>query len=398
MVKALQTPDIANILGNPPPVTEMTEAQKNEYCPKSKDSTDAIMVDIEQQQKIIDKITDKECKSKLSDALETYVASKGAAGISMTGAAGYMDQKAFENHVTNSSASGCLQTLLQNNTAVGITNSLLCNATVSQNKSKIVVGQNTSITIKTVKTEAIEELQDKAYQRHHDNVESIVSRPPNKYTAEALKTLNEGWAEELKSFDYGIKNVTIKLDSKTEANIESTSQTEINNETEAVDDLKKMVTYSTAAEIKEKTGYGAMPGSDSFTDIENKVDDLTQSELVKIVDSINETGYSRSNTGAITLEVAGSIRDLNIESHQGDIISLKTTMIMSEAQRIGKRLSNEFIADARSSLSKTSEQKGLDDYQTAIGKSIADAIKAQNEGGLFGGMGLMMLLLSLIHI
>ena len=392
MVKALQTPDIANILGNPPPVTEMSENEKKEFCPKSKDSTDAIMVDIEQQQKIIDKITDKECKSKLSDALETYVASKGAAGISLTGAAGYMDQKAFENHVTNSSASGCLQTLLQNNTAVGITNSLLCNATVSQNRSKIVVGQNTSITIKTVKTEAIEELQDKAYQRHHDNVESIVSRPPNKYTEGTLKMLNEGWAEEVKSFDYGIKNVTIKLTSKTEANIESTSQTEIKNETDAVDDLKKMVTYSTAAEIKEKTGYGAMPGSSSFTDIENKVDDLTQSELVKIVDSINETGYSRSTTGSITLEVAGSITDLNIESHQGDIISLKSTMIMSEAQRIGKRLANEFIADARSSLSKTSEQKGLEDYQSAIGKSIADAIKAQNEGGLFGGMGLMMLL------
>ena len=392
MVKALQTPDIANILGNPPPVTEMSENEKKEFCPKSKDSTDAIMVDIEQQQKIIDKITDKECKSKLSDALETYVASTQAAGISLTGAAGYMDQKAFENHVTNSSASGCLQTLLQNNTAVGITNSLLCNATVSQNKSKIVVGTNNSITIRTVKTAAMEELQDKATQRHHDNVESIVSRPPNKYTAEALKTLNEGWAEELKSFDYGIKNVTIKLDSQTKANIESTSQTEIKNETDAVDDLKKMVTYSTAAEIKEKTGYGAMPGSSSFTDIENKVDDLTQSELVKIVDSINETGYSRSTTGSITLEVAGSITDLNIESHQGDIISLKTTMIMSEAQRIGKRLSNEFIADARSSLSKTSEQKGLEDYQSAIGKSIADAIKAQNEGGLFGGMGLMMLL------
>ena len=68
-------------------------------------------------------------------------------------------------------------------------------------------------------------------------------------------------------------------------------------------------------------------------------------------------------------------------------------MMMSEAQKIGKRLANEFINEAKLSLTRTTEQSGLDDYDREINKGITDSIDAQNKGGdLFGGMGLMLLL------
>jgi hypothetical protein len=270
-------------------------------------------------------------------------------------------------------------------------NSLTCNATFSRNESAITITENTNISIRTIKTEAAEERETIAYARHAAMVDKLLSYPPSSAVLALLREVNRDWEEELKSFDYGLYNARIVLDSQHVANIESTSNSKIEDETSAIEDLKTLVKTSTAAEIKEKTGYGAKPGGDSMTAIQQKVDNLVQSDLVKIVNSVNQTNYSRDSAGGVVLEIAGPIRDLNIQSHQGDLIGFKTTMLMSEAQKIGKRLANEFITEARLSLTRTTESTGLDDYQKAINEGIKAAIEGQNAGG-FGSMGMMFLL------
>ena len=392
MVRLLETPVLENILKKPKLTPSTTPQEKEKYCPDGKDSSDILKLDVQQQRELINKIGDSKCKSQLQDALTTFVDSQRRGGISMYGAAAQIDQSAFKNHVTNSGASGCLQALIQSNTALNVMNSLTCNATFSKNESGISITDNTNITIRTIKTEEDGQRQDAAYARHDANITRLLANP-NQYTAELLKELNAGFSEEIKSFDYGLYNAKIIMTAEHKANIESTSTSTIQDETSAVEDLKTLVKTATAAEIKEKTGYGAMPGSSSLTSIEQKVQNLAQSELVKVVSSVNQTNYSRDSTGGIVLEIAGPIRDLDIQSHQGDLIGFKTTMMMSEAQKIGKRLANEFINEAKLSLTRTTEQSGLDDYDREINKGITDSIDAQNKGGdLFGGMGLMLLL------
>jgi hypothetical protein len=391
MVRIIETPELENISRKPKLTSSTTPEEKEQFCPKGKDSTDAIKVDVSQQKDIINKLGDSKCKSELQDELQIFVDSQRRLGLTSFGGGLQIDQKAFENHVSNSSASGCLQSLVQSNTALGVMNSLTCNATFSRNESAITITENTNISIRTIKTEAAEERETIAYARHAAMVDKLLSYPPSSAVLALLREVNRDWEEELKSFDYGLYNARIVLDSQHVANIESTSNSKIEDETSAIEDLKTLVKTSTAAEIKEKTGYGAKPGGDSMTAIQQKVDNLVQSDLVKIVNSVNQTNYSRDSAGGVVLEIAGPIRDLNIQSHQGDLIGFKTTMLMSEAQKIGKRLANEFITEARLSLTRTTESTGLDDYQKAINEGIKAAIEGQNAGG-FGSMGMMFLL------
>lgn len=391
MVRILETPELENISRKPKLTSSTTPEEKAQFCPKGKDSTDAIKVDVSQQKDIINKIGDSKCKSELQDQLQIFVDSQRRLGLTSIGGGLQIDQSSFENHVSNSSASGCLQSLIQSNTALGVMNSLTCNATFSRNESAIKITENTNISIRTIKTEAAEERETLAYARHAAMQDKLLSYPPSSDVLALLKEIDRNFQEELKSFDYGLYNARIVLDSQHTANIESTSNSKIEDETSAIEDLKTLVKTSTAAEIKEKTGYGAKPGGDSMTAIQQKVDNLVQSDLVKIVNSVNQTNYSRDSTGGVVLEIAGPIRDLNIQSHQGDLIGFKTTMLMSEAQKIGKRLANEFITEARLSLTKTSEQSGLDDYQKAINDGIKAALEAQNAGG-FPSMGMAFLL------
>jgi hypothetical protein len=391
MVRIIETPELENISRKPKLTSSTTPEEKEQFCPKGKDSTDAIKVDVSQQKDIINKLGDSKCKSELQDELQIFVDSQRRLGLTSFGGGLQIDQKAFENHVSNSSASGCLQSLVQSNTALGVMNSLTCNATFSRNESAITITENTNISIRTIKTEAAEERETIAYARHAAMVDKLLSYPPSSAVLALLREVNRDWEEELKSFDYGLYNARIVLDSQHVANIESTSNSKIEDETSAIEDLKTLVKTSTAAEIKEKTGYGAKPGGDSMTAIQQKVDNLVQSDLVKIVNSVNQTNYSRDSAGGVVLEIAGPIRDLNIQSHQGDLIGFKTTMLMSEAQKIGKRLANEFITEARLSLTRTTESTGLDDYQKEINEGIKAAIEGQNAGG-FGSMGMMFLL------
>jgi hypothetical protein len=371
-----------------------TEEEKESFCPQGKDSSDTLKLDVSQQKSIIDKLGDSNCRAQLNDELEIFIESQERLGLTGFGLAAQIDHRAFEEHVANSSSSGCLQSLVQSNTALSVMNSLTCNVTFSKNESGVTITENMNIIIKTIKSDEDQERQTQAYARHAEaRMAAIRSGSP-----EILKILEDGWREELKSFDYGLYNTKIVLDNKHTANIESTSNSKIDNETQAVEDLKSLVKTATAAEIKERTGYGAVPFSDSMTAIQQKVDNLTQSELVKIVNSINKTNYSRTSSGDMLFEIYGPIKDLDIQSHKSDLVSLKTTMLMSEAQKIGKRLANEFIVQAEMSLKKTSESSGLDDYQAIINKGIADAINAQNAGGLFGGGFGMMFLLPIIGL
>jgi len=389
MVRLLQTPELEAILNRQKVTSSTTEEEKESFCPQGKDSSEVLKIDVSQQKAMIKKIGDSKCKSNLSDELEIFIKSQERAGLTPFGAAIQIDQSAFEEHVANSASSGCLQSLIQSNTALSVMNSLTCNVTFSKNESGVIITDDNNITIRTIKSDEDQERQTQAYARYAEaRMAAIRSGSP-----EILKILEDGWKEELKSFDYGLYNTKIVLDNQHTANIESTSNSKIDNETQAVEDLKSLVKTATAAEIKERTGYGAVPFGDSMTAIQQKVDNLTQSELVKIVNSVNKTNYSRTSTGDILFEIYGPIKDLDLQSHKSDLVSLKTTMLMSEAQKIGKRLANEFIVQAEMSLKKTSESSGLDDYQDKINKGIADAIKAQNSGGLFGGgMGMMFLL------
>lgn len=389
MVRLLQTPELEAILNRQKVTSSTTEEEKESFCPQGKDSSEVLKIDVSQQKAMIKKLGDSKCASNLSDELELFIESQERAGLTPFGAAVQIDQRAFEEHVANSSSSGCLQSLIQSNTALSVMNSLTCNVTFSKNESGVTITDDNNITIKTIKSDEDQERQTQAYARYAEaRMAAIRSGSP-----EILKILEDGWKEELKSFDYGLYNTKIVLDNKHTANIESTSTSKIDNETQAVEDLKSLVKTATAAEIKERTGYGAVPFGDSMTAIQQKVDNLTQSELVKIVNSVNKTNYSRTSSGDMLFEIYGPIKDLDIQSHKSDLVSLKTTMLMAEAQKIGKRLANEFIVQAEMSLKKTSESSGLDDYQDKINKGIADAIKAQNAGGLFGGgMGMMFLL------
>jgi hypothetical protein len=383
MVRLLQTPELEAILGRQKVTSSTTEEEKESFCPQGKDSSDTLKLDVSQQKSIIDKLGDSNCRAQLNDELEIFIEDQKRLGLTGFGGALQIDQRAFEEHVSNSSSSGCLQSLVQSNTALSVMNSLTCNATFSKNESGVLITENMNITIKTIKSEEDQERQTQAYARHAEaRMAAIRSGSP-----EILKILEDGWKEELKSFDYGLYNTKIVLDGQHTANIEATSNSKIDNETQAVEDLKSLVKTATAAEIKERTGYGALPFSDSMTAIQQKVDNLTQSELVKIVSSVNKTNYSRTSSGDILFEIYGPIKDLDIQSHKSDLISLKTTMLMNEAQKIAKRLANEFIVQAEMSLKKTSESSGLDDYQDKINKGIADAIKAQNAG--FGMMFLL---------
>jgi hypothetical protein len=387
MVRLLQTPELEAILDRQKVTSSTTEEEKESFCPQGKDSSDTLKLDVSQQKSIIDKLGDSNCRAQLNDELETFIEDQKRLGITGFGAALQIDQRAFEDHVSNSSSSGCLQSLVQSNTALSVMNSLTCNATFSKNESGVIITDDMNITIRTIKSEEDQERQTQAYARHAEaRMAAIRSGSP-----EILKILEDGWKEELKSFDYGLYNTKIVLDSQHTANIESTSNSKIDNETQAVEDLKSLVKSATAAEIKERTGYGALPFSDSMTAIQQKVDNLTQSELVKIVSSVNKTNYSRTSSGVLLFEIYGPIKDLDIQSHKSDLISLKTTMLMSEAQKIGKRLANEFVVQAEMSLKKTSDNSGLDDYQRAIVEGMVATIKAQNEGG-FGGFGMMFLL------
>jgi hypothetical protein len=111
MVRIIETPELENISRKPKLTSSTTPEEKEQFCPKGKDSTDAIKVDVSQQKDIINKLGDSKCKSELQDELQTFVDSQRRLGLTSFGGGLQIDQKAFENHVSNSSASGSTATL-----------------------------------------------------------------------------------------------------------------------------------------------------------------------------------------------------------------------------------------------------------------------------------------------
>ena len=286
-------------------------------------------------------------------------------------------------------SSGCRQTLMNIAESNSLYSQLTCNFKTSTNKvnSGIKIGATISVIAGPT------ELMVTQHEREMAGINEVMlelARIPNP-TAEHIglakeMTIQKRDAKE--SFRFDIKNSSFRITNKNVQTLLNTANQELEHTSQIHEAIVKKAKAEAISAVTQKFEMGAQASSDLESYVNSKLDETSLSTTQDMVEQVNDTGLEIDMSGNITLRINGSITNVDVDITQGNLVQLRTELLMQSATKLGKEVSNKIVQDATTQGKLEVDGKGLADLEKAIAAGLAALAEAQKPppggGGPFG--------------
>jgi hypothetical protein len=286
-------------------------------------------------------------------------------------------------------SSGCRQTLMNIAESNSLYSQLTCNFKTSTSKVKSGIKMGATISVIAGPTE----LMVTQHEREMAGINEVMlelARIPNP-TAEHIglaKEMTIQKREAKENFRFDLKNSSFRITNKNVQTLLNTANQELEHTSQIHEAIVKKAKAEAVSAVTQKFEMGAQASSDLESYVNSKLDETSLSTTQDMVEQVNDTGLEIDMSGNITLRINGSITNVDVDITQGNLVQLRTELLMQAATKLGKEVSNNIVQDATTQGKLEVDGKGLADLEKAIAAGLAALAEAQKPppggGGPFG--------------
>jgi hypothetical protein len=286
-------------------------------------------------------------------------------------------------------SSGCRQTLMNIAESNSLYSQLTCNFKTSTSKVKSDIKMGATISVIAGPTE----LMVTQHEREMAGINEVMlelARIPNP-TAEHIglaKEMTIQKREAKENFRFDVKNSSFRITNKNVQTLLNTANQELEHTSQIHEAIVKKAKAEAVSAVTQKFEMGAQASSDLESYVNSKLDETSLSTTQDMVEQVNDTGLEIDMSGNITLRINGSITNVDVDITQGNLVQLRTELLMQAATKLGKEVSNNIVQDATTQGKLEVDGKGLADLEKAIAAGLAALAEAQKPppggGGPFG--------------
>ena len=296
---------------------------------------------------------------------------------------------ATRNQKNTGVSSGCRQTLMNIAESNSLYSQLTCNFKTSTSKVKSDIKMGATISVIAGPTD----LMVTQHEREMAGINEVMlelARNPTP-TAEHIgmaKEMTIQKREAKEGFRFDVKNSSFRITNKNVQTLLNTANQELEHTSQIHEAIVKKAKAEAVSAVTQKFEMGAQASADLESYVNSKLDETSLSTTQDMVEQVNDTGLEIDMSGNITLRINGSLTNVDVDITQGNLVQLRTELLMQAATKLGKEVSNKIVQDATTHGKLEVDGKGLADLEKAIAAGLAALAGAQKPppgGGDDGG-------------
>lgn len=334
---------------------------------------------------------DKQCIKEFDTKVSTSASSGGFRGDAniLGGLAGSMSLSGnFQSSSTaiddSMTEKGCGSLLVNSKRVFDSVRSINCTLHQASSESSVAANASASIEVRIqpppgqyesllkAKERTEEKLYKLAFANNTANPEIV-----KKLSADLSKSLaatNKSIADDGKLF---LEGSTLSVDAGVRVKTLTQNISELTQDLET--DVKNVIQATAEQKLQQRGGKNAA-SPDIKSLVTQEIDRRREDITATITQDLSSTKVQVSATGKILLQAPRQIHVKDSKITASVQIDAITSNLTSSSVDLGKRIAEELMTDAATRTDTTTVSKGLDDLQSALGKTNADAIGTQMKG------------------